>query len=310
MRRPLPVVDAALLAIAIVWGSSYLTVQDLDRAMPVLTLLALRFTLAGGGLGVLALRRGRVSRREWRLGVLYGLGQAVILYLEAWGVTRTSAAHAGLLISLAIVWTPLYENAALRRWLPARFYLATGSALGGVALLVGANGWSHATVGDGIFLVAALARTVYFGSLGHVLARAPLEPVRFNAVACATSALAYWSVGGVGVVHSVGHLSVGSWVGLLYLAGISTVVAFLIQTWAIQRTSAARASLLMGTEPVWSTLVATVVGGESLGLVGVAGAMVVVGSTWWGQRIEAAFRGDNPVKPGLILPIPDSESGA
>ncbi|NNN03235.1 MAG: DMT family transporter, partial [Acidimicrobiaceae bacterium] len=288
--RKIPVVDVALLGVAIVWGSSYLTVQDLDRAMPVLTVLALRLTLAGAGLGVLALRRGRVSPLEWRLGALYGVGQAIILYLEAWGVTKTSAAHAGLLISLAIVWTPLYENAALRRWLPGRFYLASLGALLGVGLLVGSNGWSHASEGDLIFLVAALGRTIYFGSLGHVLARSRLDPTRFNAVGCGVSALVYWLVGGAGVVHVVGHLSVGSWAGLIYLAGVSTIAAFLIQTWAIQRTSAARASLLMGTEPVWSTLVAVVIGGETLRVLGIVGALVVVSSTWWGQRIETSFR--------------------
>jgi drug/metabolite transporter (DMT)-like permease len=283
-------VDAALVGVAIVWGSSYLTVQDLDRAMPVLTVLALRFTLAGTGLGVLALRRGRVSAREWRLGVLYGVGQTVILYLEAWGVTKTSAAHAGLLISLAIIWTPLYENAALRRWLPRRFYVASLLALLGVALLVGGNGWAHVHVGDLIFLLAALARTVYFGSLGHVLSRATLDPIRFNAVGCGVSAVLYWLVGGATALHHVGHLSVSSWTGLVYLAGVSTIAAFLIQTWAIQRTSATRASLVMGTEPVWSTLVAVVIGGETLHLLGVLGALVVVSSTWWGQRIETEFR--------------------
>ncbi|MBU6496078.1 MAG: DMT family transporter [Acidobacteria bacterium] len=290
MASKVRLVDAALVGVAIVWGSSYLTVQDLDRAMPVLTVLALRFTLAGAGLGVLALRRGRVSAREWRLGALYGVGQTVILYLEAWGVTKTSAAHAGLLISLAIIWTPLYENAALRRWLPRRFYVASLLALLGVALLVGANGWSHVYVGDLVFLLAALARTVYFGSLGHVLSRARLDPIRFNAVGCGVSAVLYWLVGGGSVLRHVGHLSVSSWTGLIYLAGVSTIAAFLIQTWAIQRTSAARASLVMGTEPVWSTLVAVVIGGETLHLLGVLGALVVVSSTWWGQRIETTFR--------------------
>ena len=35
----------------------------------------------------------------------------------------------------------------------------------------------------------------------------------------------------------------------------ATVFAFLAQTWAVQNSSASRASLLLGTEPVWAVAV-------------------------------------------------------
>jgi drug/metabolite transporter (DMT)-like permease len=75
------------------------------------------------------------------------------------------------------------------------------------------------------------------------------------------------------------------------------VFAFLAQMWAIRRTSAARASLLMGTEPIWAVLVGVSLGSETLGLIGAAGAILIVAGTFWGQRIEAGHR-TSSAQPG------------
>lgn len=284
-------VDAALLAVAVVWGSSYLTVKDLATATPVLGLLAVRFLLSSVALGALSLTRWRdLGRRELGFGVTYGLLQAVVLFLEAWGVTRTSASNGGLIISLAIILTPIYEGIARRFWLPPRFFGATIVAFAGVACLVGSHHLHQLNTGDAAFLVAALLRTAYFGSMGLVTSRGALDTRLFNFVACLTSALAYLAVGWHQSAQTLWHLSAGHWVALLYLSLVSTVVAFLVQTWAIKATSASRASLLMGTEPLWAVLVAIVIGGEHLGAVGAIGALLVLGGTFYGQRVELAHR--------------------
>lgn len=285
------VVDASLLAMAAVWGSSYLTVKDVAAAMPIMALLAVRFLLSTASLLVVGGRTTRlVTAAELRYGLYYGVLQSIVLYLEAWGVTRTSAANGGLIISLAIILIPIYENAAQRRWLPTPFYLSTVGAFVGVVLLVNANPVHRVTAGDVAFLVAAVGRTLYFGSLSSRLWRYHLDTTRFNLVACAVSAVLFTTAGWSATWHCVGHLSLGTWGGLLYLSLVSTVVGFLVQTWAIKRTSAARASLLMATEPLWSTAIAITIGGERLATLGVVGAVILLTSTFAGQRTEAAFR--------------------
>lgn len=46
----------------------------------------------------------------------------------------------------------------------------------------------------------------------------------------------------------------------------------------------------MGTEPVWALLVGVVIGGEPLGLFGLAGAALIVAATYRGQAIERRHR--------------------
>ncbi|MFD0818668.1 DMT family transporter [Micromonospora zhanjiangensis] len=66
--------------------------------------------------------------------------------------------------------------------------------------------------------------------------------------------------------------------------------AFLAQTWAVQRTSASRASLLLGTEPVWAVVAGIALGGERLTVLATLGAGLMVAGTYWGQAVERAHR--------------------
>jgi drug/metabolite transporter (DMT)-like permease len=69
------------------------------------------------------------------------------------------------------------------------------------------------------------------------------------------------------------------------------VFAFVAQSWAVRRTSAARASLLLGTEPLWAVLFGVVLAGDALGAAGVLGAVLLLGATAAGQRIELRSAG-------------------
>ena len=111
--------DLLLLAVAVVWGSSYLAAQTLVVAGGVLAVLALRFLVSAIALApAMAVRRP--SRPELRVGALLGLTQSAVLALETYGVSLTSATNAGVLISLTILLTPALEGAVRRQWLRLR----------------------------------------------------------------------------------------------------------------------------------------------------------------------------------------------
>ena len=82
----------------------------------------------------------------------------------------------------------------------------------------------------------------------------------------------------------------GEWLGVLYLGLACSVLAFLIQTWAIQQTSASRAILLMGTEPTWAVLIGISIGREPLILLGIVGAALIITGTYLGLRSETRHR--------------------
>ncbi|MFJ7149694.1 DMT family transporter [Streptomyces sp. NPDC100445] len=298
--------DLPVLLIAVVWGSSYLAAKGVTTQRTVLAVLVLRFAVAVPVLVVAGRRRLRaLSAAQVRGGALLGLLLAVIFLLETYGVVRTSATNAGLIISLTMVLTPLAESAVRGVRLPGSFLAAAGLSVLGVALLTVGAGFTAPNGGDLLMLGAAAARTA------HVLAMSRLESVRgADALSLTTVQL-----GGALVVFAVltavpgtgappwsaaAAFDGGDWLGLLYLSAFCTLLAFFVQMWAVRRTSPSRVSLLLGTEPVWAAAVGIALGGDRPGPLGYLGAVLVLAGTAWGRLPAGRGERAGTGAPGVV----------
>jgi len=269
--------DLVLLLVAIVWGSSYLAAKTATAVTPVLAVLFVRYAISVGAL-VIFVRR--INRTELRIGVVLGLTQAAVLILETYGVTHTSAANAGLIISLTLVLTPLLD----RRRLPSRFYLAAATCVVAVGLLMASHGLHAPGVGDLLMLAAAVVRAGHVALVGRLAT--DLRPLQLTTV----QAIVGTALFAIPAVRHLPAIPAVGWLQLAYLALFCSVFAFLAQTWAIQRTSASRASLLLGTEPLWAVAIGLGLGDEHLTLPAVLGAILLLAGTTWGQSIERSHR--------------------
>ncbi|SEQ55176.1 DMT family transporter [Microlunatus flavus] len=290
--RPGLATDLVLMGVALVWGSSYLVAKDLTLAAPVLVVLALRYAISAVALGVVC-RRAHVrvtSVRELAVGVLLGCTQAAVLTLETFGVSRTTATNAGLIISLTVVLTPLLDGLWRRRPMPAPFFAATAVAVVGVALLVSGDGFRAPGWGDGLMLAAAAVRAVHVSLIGRLTTGRAYGSLTLTTTQAVVGAVLLSAAAAPELGRTVTHLPPAAWAQLGYLALACTVFAFLAQTWAIRRTSPSRASLLMGTEPVWAVAVGVTLGGESLSVVTAGGAVLIVAATYYGQHVERNHR--------------------
>jgi drug/metabolite transporter (DMT)-like permease len=311
--RAEPVVDLLLIGVAAVWGASFLAAKDLAAETGVPAAVALRFLVAAGATGLLCLaRRERLPRGRGLL-IAAGLGasQAAVIGLETWGVHLTSATNAGLLISLALVMTPVLEGAASRSWLPRRYFVAAVAAVAGVALLVSEGGLRAPTPGDGLVIAAAAVRAV------HVTASARLTRGRQEGslgvvlVQMAVCAAGFTLIAGPDLPAAARGLDAAGWADVLFLGLLCSLFAFVVQLWAVRRTSASRASILMGTEPVWALLVGVLVARAAIGPVGCGGAALIVAASYAGQAIERRHRASvDAARAGSRdngrMPLPDA----
>ncbi|MER7376559.1 DMT family transporter [Streptomyces lanatus] len=300
--------DAVLLLVAIVWGSSYLSAQTATAALPVLLVLFARYALSAlACLGLVASWRRRGARRwtrdELRIGLPLGLTQAAVLVVETYGVAHTSAANAGLIISLTIVLTPLLDRGGHRGPLPASFFAATGVCVLAVGLLMSGNGFAEPRLGDLLMLGAALIRAVHVALVGRLTAGRAIRPLQLTTVQTLVGTVLFLPVAAPDLPTLL-HSTPATWAQLVYLALFCSVFAFLAQTWAVQRTSASRASLLLGTEPVWAVAVGVALGGDHLTPLTGLGAALMVAGTYWGQAVERAHRRPpNPRPPSASHPL-------
>ena len=280
------------MGVALVWGSSYLVAKDLTAAAPIVVVLALRYLISTAALGLVCWRTGAeiAGAGEIVVGVLLGCTQAAVLTLETYGVAGTTATNAGLIISLTVVFTPLLDSLCRRNPLPAPFFAATAVAVVGVALLVSGDGLRAPGWGDGLMLAAAGVRAVHVSLIGQLTSTRPYSSLTLTTLQSAVGALVLSAAAAPQLGAVVAHLPLQVWAQLAYLSLACTVFAFLAQTWAIRRTSPSRASLLMGTEPVWAVLIGISFGGEHLTVAGAAGAVLIVAATYHGQHIERRHR--------------------
>jgi drug/metabolite transporter (DMT)-like permease len=283
--------DVPVLLVAVVWGASYLAAKGITTTHTVIAVLVLRFAVVLPALAVAGWRGLRaLTGAQWRGAGVLGLILSGIFLLETYGVVHTSATNAGLIISLTMIFTPLAEAAVTRERPPSAFLAAAGLSVLGVVLLTQSGGFTRPSLGDGLILLAALARTV------HVLAMSRIKAVRSAEEAAALS-LTTVQLGTAVVVFAVlaaagtgatpwsvaADFGAREWAGLLFLSVFCTLLAFFVQMWAVRRTSPSRVSLLLGTEPLWAAAVGIAVGGERLGVVGLVGGVLVLVGTSWGR---------------------------
>ncbi|MFD3804372.1 DMT family transporter [Streptomyces sp. NPDC058619] len=288
--RPNWTADLPVLAVAVVWGGSYLAAKGITTAHTVIAVLVLRFALVLPVLVLVGRRRLRaLTPAQLRGAGLLGLVLGGIFLLETYGVVHTSATNAGLIISLTMIFTPLAE-AAVRRVRPSAAFLgAAAVSVTGVVLLTQGAGFTGPGLGDLLILGAALARTLHVLLMARVKAVQDADSLSLTTVQLGGAVLVFAllaALPGTGATPWAAAADFGAaeWAGLVFLSVFCTLFAFFVQMWAVRRTSPSRVSLLLGTEPLWAAAAGIAIGGEHLGPLGFAGVALVLAGTAWGRR--------------------------
>lgn len=227
--------DVLLMAAAASWESTYWVAKVLADDGGVLGMLSVRMLATAGTLGiVVVLVRRRVRWSSVTLGVLYGLMLSTVFTLETFGIAHTSATNAGLIISLAIVFTPVVE-AAFARTRPSRTYLLGGiAAMVGVVLVSMDGHLTAPSLGDWLVLGAAVARAFHVTIVRHTSTGRDVDDLSLTFVQMATCALVFTLLGaavGRSPVQYVSGLGGGGLLAMGYTVVICTVFPFFIQIW-------------------------------------------------------------------------------
>jgi drug/metabolite transporter (DMT)-like permease len=284
-------VDIVLLGAAFVWGASYLAAKQLTETESLWGMMALRFGAAAIILGLIrAFKPVRFTKADIWVGSAVGVGLATVMTVETNGIHLTSATNAGLIISLSIIFTPIIEGWVRKFWLPKNFFVAAAGAVVGVAFLVSGNGLQSPNWGDALMFGAAVLRAYYQVVQGSLTAGRKLTTINLTIFQTLTAGVIFFIVDIPGTVLAAANYGANEWFLLSFLVLLCTVYGFFAMMWGIRRTSASRIALLQGTEPVWAVFIAMLFGGEQLNWIGGIGALLIIGSCYWGLGIEQTAR--------------------
>jgi drug/metabolite transporter (DMT)-like permease len=248
----------------------------------VLTLLALRFTIAAGAFwAIVAARRARgaSSPRPTRRVVLAGLALGAVGYAAQAGgyfgaLTRIDASLTALLLYVYPALVFLGAVALRRDHIDRRRIVALALATGGAVLVLAGSGTGDLdALGVALGLSAAVAYSVYIlvadGVTRHI------EPFHLSALIATGAAATLWTAGLVSGSLDLGFKA-GGWGWIAGLALFSTVLPISAFLAGLPKIGPATASIVSTVEPMVSVGMAMVWFGERLGVVQIAGGALVL----------------------------------
>ena len=253
--------DLLLLAVAFVWGTTFIVVKSALAHVGVLEFLFLRFSLASVLMLILFRKRiWPVRRPPLQAGALLGLFLFAAFAFQTWGLTTTSAADTAFITGLYVVMVPLLSILLLKRWPAPMAGIGVVLAAAGLYVLTGGapSQWER---GEVLVFFCAVAAAFHIILTGHFAPRHE------------TASLATWQVVVVALLSLALSLADGTatlripppvWGALILTAVFATVIAFLVQTYAQKVPPPTRTALIFTAEPVFGALFAHLYGGEAL----------------------------------------------
>ena len=285
MARPWRVTDVALIGANLVYATSYVATRLTLDDVPPAILAFLRCLLGSLVLVPLALRelrRAALTRADhWRIAGMGIFGFGAAFAFGHWGIVRSTAANAALLIiiePLAIMaLSPLMLGERLRR----REAMGGALALAGTVIVV-VNGIPGVTAdvaphwrGDLLLIVAGFGYAAYSLFGREVLRRHPSTPVTALSIVWGTVSLVPLAVleWGAGARATWTAATVA---GTLYLAVVITALMYLLWNWALERVPAPRAAIFLTVQPITGALLGVLLLGDAFTVFTAAGSFLIV----------------------------------
>ncbi len=276
--------EAALVAITVIWGSTFLLVKRALADVSPLLFLALRFSLAAAALAALLGRRafrpaegrrakGESLRGQLAAGALCGTFLFAGYFFQTLGLALTSPAQSAFLTGLASVMVPFLASAVYKIRPQVSEVVGVAMAAGGLALMT-LNGPAGAVnPGDLLTLLCAGGFAAQIVTLGHFS-----ERMRFEVLSIAqTGAAAAWSAGLLWIFEAPRIVWRPEVTAAVLIGGLlATALAFTAQAWAMQHTSATRTAVIFMLEPVVAWAVSFWLAGEGLSARAAAGAALIL----------------------------------
>ena len=266
--------DGALAVTVVTWASAFPAIRvGLDGYGPW-ALALLRLLIASACLVpvALAVRLRGLPRRHWPRVVVAGLlGQTLYQGLLMTGERSVPAGTASLLVATAPIFSVLGAAVLLKERVGRRWQGMAVAFTGAVLVAVSLG------VGGGLAALVVLAAALCQGAF-HVV----VKPLAESIGAVAATAWTTWA-GMVLLLQAAPRLvaqapdaGAGATLSALYLGVVPSAIGFLTWTYAVARTSIARATVSLYLVPVVAVSLAWVWLGERPAVLAVAGGALAV----------------------------------
>jgi drug/metabolite transporter (DMT)-like permease len=304
----------ALLALYIVWGSTYLAIRFAVETIPPFLHASLRFLISGAILYIWRRAAGdpAPSLGNWKSTAI--VGTALLLGgngLVGWAEQTVPSGIAALMITTSPFWLVLFEAMRAGGTRPS-WQAILGLIIGfiGVFILVGPSEITGVEGGFDTFGIILLLLAPLFWSMGSIYARGANMPkstllstgmqMLTGAVALFIASLVKGELSG----FNIGLVSLRSWLGLLYLITFGSLIGFVSYGWLLHNAPVSLLSTYAYVNPVVAVLLGSLFADELLNGRIVIAAAIIIGSV---VLINSARHVPVKVKTEPLQAVPDGD---
>jgi drug/metabolite transporter (DMT)-like permease len=294
-----------LIALALIWGSSFMFIKVAVRELSPSTLILGRLGLAALALAIvvpvaIGLRETLVDLRAHWVGIVVvgAVNTAVPFWLLSWGETKVDSGLASVIQASVPIFNAVLAFAFFHEQrVSGRRLAGVGVGFVGVALLVGAQ--PHAKL---LGALAVVGMATCYGA-GGLLTRRYLQTARPHAVALGTSVVAAVLVTPAGVAQAPAHIPGWKVLASVAVLGLlATACAYLLFFTIVAGAGADYAALVTYLVPPVALVYGAVFLGESVGVAALAGLALILGGVALGTRTPRGARRRDARVPATQAP--------
>ena len=278
----------ALIALYIVWGSTYLAIRFAVETIPPFLMAGTRFLISGLILYVWRRLAGdpAPTLRQWRSAAIMGLllllgGNGVV----SWAEQHVPSGIAALMVASIPLWMAVIDAARPGGSKPdRRIVLGLLIGFGGLALLVTAT--RGLTPADNLDTVAILALVLaaFLWSLGSVYSRdaempkSSLMGTGIEMLAGAAGLFIAGTISGEWQALNLAAIRPASLLGLGYLVAFGSLIGFVAYAWLLRNAPLSLVSTYAYVNPVIAIFLGAWLGSEFINAQIIIAALVIIGS--------------------------------
>ena len=262
----------ALLAVAAMWGISFVWMKDILDQQDVYSFLTSRFIVAAAAMillkpTVLKLFTPQLVFKGLIIGMALGSGYI----FQTLGLERTTPAITGFITGLYVVFTPLIASIFLKERLTTAMWGYVFLAVLGLGIL-SVKGWAVG-IGEILVLISAVLFAIHIILLGSWSKNFDAYALTvMQLIGCAVLSAIPAAINGF-----VAPPDSQVWGVIIFTALFATAIAFVIQTWSQARISTTKVAVILTMEVVFAALFSFMYGMEPFTLrLAVGGTMVLI----------------------------------
>lgn len=277
-----------LILANVLWATSYVSAKFVLQSLSVTMMLALRLGISALILLPLVIIKRKelhVTRQDlWQLALLAVVGFVINKLFEFNGLALSTATDVALLISSESLFTAILSWVLLREPFRRNTLLFLLIGLFGVYLVVGqgllpTGGDVRQMVGNLLVVLSLFSEAFYTVRGKSLLVRH--SPFLITAAAIVGSICFWGPVAGWEVLHTGWpHLDLTSWLAIVWLALMATVIAYLAWFYGLTKIEGSHAASTLFLQPLLGTVLAILLLHETLTLYTLAGGILIIFSVY------------------------------